>query len=443
MLIACQDPDEAVRILDALAPVRPSLVARTVEAAVVELARRPFPIVLGSLCGADTMRLFREAARLRPESVRLVVAERGDASLGPALANGTLHDVVFSPWTASSLRSAVDRATALTKARQALLRGPDSTQEFLGRAETRVEPDWLIGARGGLAEAVELARRVARSDATVLVRGETGTGKELIARLIQESSTRSAGPFVRLNCAAIADGVLESELFGHEPGSFTGATRKRAGRFELASTGTLFLDEVADISPSMQVRLLRVLQEREIERVGGSTPVPIDVRIIAATHRSLEEMVARGEFREDLFYRLNVVPIHLPPLRERRQDIPELVRAFVERYRRGDAADVRFDDAAMEALVQHPWPGNVRELENAVQRCVVLAQEGRIGIDQLLAQRSTPSTDPTAREIVRAREAEQLQRVLLDASGNCSRAARELGIPRTTLVSRARRLGLL
>ncbi|HEY6038625.1 MAG TPA: sigma 54-interacting transcriptional regulator, partial [Kofleriaceae bacterium] len=353
MLIACHGVDEEARILDALAPVRPSLVTRTIDAAVTELARRPFHIVLSSLDSSESVRLCREAARLRPESVRLVVAEKGDAILGSALAHGTLHDVVFSPWTAHCLRAAVDRAGALAKARQALLGGDDSPPPIVESGDGG-EPDWLIGARGGLREVVALARRVAKSDATVLVRGETGTGKELVARLIQEASARSAGPFVRLNCAAIAEGVLESELFGHEPGSFTGATRQRAGRFELASTGTLFLDEIADISPSMQVRLLRVLQEREIQRVGGSASVPIDVRIIAATHRPLEELVERGAFREDLFYRLNVVPIHLPPLRARRQDIPELVRAFVERYRRGDAADVEFDDAAMEALVMHP-----------------------------------------------------------------------------------------
>jgi len=441
MLIACQGADDEARILDALAPVRPSLVAHTLDAAVTELARRPFHIVLGSLGSSDSVRLCREAARLRPESVRLVLAEKGDAILRSALAQGTLHDVVFSPWTAHGLRAAVDRAAALAKARQALL-GDDSPHDVVESAATDA-PDWLIGARGGLRDVVELAQRVAKSDATVLVRGETGTGKELVARLIQEASARSAGPFIRLNCAAIAEGVLESELFGHESGSFTGATRQRAGRFELASTGTLFLDEIADISPSMQVRLLRVLQEREIQRVGGSVSVPIDVRIIAATHRPLEALVERGAFREDLFYRLNVVPIHLPPLRERRQDIPELVQAFVARYRRADAAAVEFDDAAMEALVMHPWPGNVRELENAVQRCVVLAQQGRIGIDHLIAPRSAPTTDLTTREIVRARDTEQLQRVLLDASGNVSRAARELGIPRTTLVSRAKRLGLL
>jgi DNA-binding NtrC family response regulator len=239
---------------------------------------------------------------------------------------------------------------------------------------------------------------------------------------------------------------LESELFGHESGSFTGATRRRAGRFELASGGTLFLDEIADISRSMQIRLLRVLQEREVELVGSAAPISVDVRIIAATHQRLEDLVERGDFREDLFYRLNVVPIHLPPLRERRQDIPALVTAFVERYRAEGAPEVKFDAAAMDTLLHHPWPGNVRELENVVHRCVVLAQGGPIKVDHVMPSVSRsdgPPAVPPTRELARAREADRLHRALLDAAGNCSRAARALGIPRTTLVSRAKRFGIL
>jgi two-component system nitrogen regulation response regulator GlnG len=279
------------------------------------------------------------------------------------------------------------------------------------------------------------------------VRGETGVGKERIAQQLHLGHQHYCkGAFVAVNCGAIPDGLFESLFFGHNKGSFTGAVHAHRGYFEQATGGTLFLDEIGDMPMEAQTRLLRVLQQGEYTTVGGRTPIKTDVRIVAATNKDLRTLINQGLFREDLFYRLNVVPIELPPLRERRQDIPPLVRAFIARYRRGDAAEVRFDDAAMDALIQHAWPGNVRELENAVQRCVVLAQEGRIGIDQLIAGRSTPSmptVDLTAREIVRAREAEQLQRVLLDASGNCSRAARELGIPRTTLVSRAKRLGLL
>jgi Nif-specific regulatory protein len=224
-----------------------------------------------------------------------------------------------------------------------------------------------------------LVQRVASRDVTVLLTGESGTGKERVAQAIHESSSRRDGPFVKLHCAALAETLLESELFGHEKGAFTGAAARREGRFKLAHGGTLFLDEISEVSPAIQVKLLRVLQEREFERVGGNETLKVDVRIIAATNRDLAQLVREGKFREDLYYRLNVVALRLPPLRERREDIPLLADFFLQRFARDAGKKLRgFTPDALAVLTAYPWPGNVRELENAVERAVVLAREGMV-----------------------------------------------------------------
>jgi DNA-binding NtrC family response regulator len=225
--------------------------------------------------------------------------------------------------------------------------------------------------------------QIAPSRATVLLTGESGTGKEAIAVAIHESSQRASGPLVRLNCSALSESLLESELFGHERGSFTGADKRRRGRIEQADGGTLFLDEIGEISPALQVKLLRVVQERAFERVGGNETVKVDVRIVAATNRDLRELVEEGKFREDLFYRLNVVSLHMPPLRERRSDIPALATHFLKKYASEAVQLGGFSDAALEALVACDWPGNVRQLENAVERAVVFAAGGRVELQDL------------------------------------------------------------
>ncbi len=233
----------------------------------------------------------------------------------------------------------------------------------------------FVGNSKKMKDVYNVIERIAPSDVTILVRGETGTGKELVASAIHKRSKRKDGPFIKLNCAAIPDTLLESELFGHEKGSFTDAKERRKGRFELADGGTLFLDEVGDISASAQVKLLRVLQEREFERVGGSKTVKVNVRLIAATNRNLEKMVKEGKFRDDLYYRLNVIPIDLPPLRERGEDIKLLVNFFLEKAKKNHKRDVKILDDAMEKLMQYPWPGNVRELENTLERVVLIGDE--------------------------------------------------------------------
>ncbi|MCC6628076.1 MAG: sigma-54-dependent Fis family transcriptional regulator [Chloroflexi bacterium] len=237
----------------------------------------------------------------------------------------------------------------------------------------------MIGDSPAMREIYKLIGRVAGSEATVLLTGETGTGKELVAEIIHKNSTFARGPLVKVNCAALPETLLESELFGHEKGAFTGAVALRKGRFELAHKGTIFLDEIGEISAGTQKKLLRVLQEREFERVGGTMPIKIDTRVIAATNKRLEHEVAEGRFRDDLFYRLNVISLHLPPLRERREDIPLLVEYFLDAYRYSPAAGpARMTEAALARLLTHDWPGNVRELQNTLQRATALAQGGLI-----------------------------------------------------------------
>jgi Nif-specific regulatory protein len=245
-------------------------------------------------------------------------------------------------------------------------------------------PD-IIGVSPAMVEIFRTMEKASRSMATLLLRGESGTGKGLLARAIHQQSPRGSGPFVTVNCAAIPEGIIESELFGHERGAFTGAVRKRQGRFEQAQGGTIFLDEVGDLPPLMQVKLLRILQERTFERVGSNEPIKADIRVIAATHRDLESGVADGTFREDLYWRLNVVPILLPPLRERKEDLPLLIDYFLSRYNRENQKQVRLSPELRRLMLNYHWPGNIRELQNCIERTVVLAENEPIGLKAIPA----------------------------------------------------------
>lgn len=307
----------------------------------------------------------------------------------------------------------------------------------------------IVGSHPSMQRLMDRAHNAARSRATVLIAGETGTGKELIAAAIHHHSKRSQGPFVRLNCAALAETVLESELFGHERGAFTGAAMRRKGRFEQAHLGTLFLDEVSEIPKPIQVKLLRFLQEREFERVGGDETVRVDVRVVAATNRSLETMVEEGAFREDLFYRLNVVRLEVPPLRTRPSDIPALAEHFLRRYAdENDKPDLtRFSSAALEALMAHPFPGNVRELQNLVEQAVVLGEGDAIELADLSLAPAQEADEPVRLMIPGVTMAE-LERFAilktLEAVGNSpTRAASILGISRRTIQYRLKEWGRL
>jgi formate hydrogenlyase transcriptional activator len=302
----------------------------------------------------------------------------------------------------------------------------------------------VVGESTALKRALSQAETVAPTDSTVLVLGETGTGKEVIARAIHDLSRRREGTFVKINCAAIPTGLLESELFGHEKGAFTGAIAQKLGRFELGHRGTLFLDEVGDIPLELQPKLLRVLQEKEFERLGGNRTIRVDVRVVGATNRNLAQMVEEGLFRSDLYYRLNVFPIQIPPLRERREDIPLLVRYFVQKYaRQMDRRIETISTEEMEALARYHWPGNVRELENLIERAVILSPGPELRVP--VAELKQPSEAPSSLSLESA-EREHIVRVLRETNwvvGGPHGAATRLGLKRTTLQSKMRKLGIV
>jgi formate hydrogenlyase transcriptional activator len=303
----------------------------------------------------------------------------------------------------------------------------------------------IIGKSPALESVLDQVEQVAPTDSTVLIQGETGTGKELIARAVHDSSSRFARPFIKLNCAAIPFDLLESELFGHERGAFTGAIAQKIGRFELADKGTLFLDEVGDIPPGLQPKLLRVLQEQEFERLGSTRTHRVDVRLVAATNRNLLDMVKRNEFRSDLYYRLNVFPISLPPLRERREDIPALVTHFVELYGRRMAKQIEhIPPDTMSALSSHPWPGNIRELQNFIERSVIVTS-GNVLHPPLASLNNAAQTESQEATTLEEAERNHIRKVLEQTrwvvSGPNGAAAR-LGIKRSTLYFRMQKLGI-
>jgi formate hydrogenlyase transcriptional activator len=333
-------------------------------------------------------------------------------------------------------RESATMTPTLNGPEQPMPRGRDNSQlSFL---------DTIVGRRGGLRSILVQVQAVAPTNATVLISGETGTGKEVIARAIHELSPRHSRKLVKLNCAAMPSGLLESELFGHERGAFTGAVASHLGRFALADRGTLFLDEIGDMSLDLQPKLLRVLQEREFEPVGSTRTTRVDVRVVTATNRDLRQMVHDRDFREDLYYRLNIFPISLPPLRERKADIPEFVLHFVKHY--ADSMDKTIDtipEQIMQSLVRHPWPGNIRELQNYIARGVILSTDGLFHStppeqsEPLLAEISNPTLeDKVRKEILRA-----CQRANWKLGGPRGAAAR-LGLKRTTLFYKMKRLGI-
>jgi Nif-specific regulatory protein len=306
----------------------------------------------------------------------------------------------------------------------------------------------MIGGSEPMQQVYDFIGKVSRADSTVLITGESGTGKELVARALHKNSDRVSGPFVAINCAAIAESLLESEMFGHERGSFTGADATKRGKLETAAGGTLFLDEVGELSPALQSKLLRVLQFREFERVGGTRTIKVDIRVISATNRDLEKDAAEGRFRRDLLFRLNVLPLRMPPLRERRQDIPLLAVHFAKQItKRMECPPVRFSSAAIRRLMAYDWPGNVRELENAVERAVVLRSGPEIGPDDLpeaVAETVVPETSSESR--FHASVTELKRRLVLDAiaeaHGRLTDAARLLGLHPNYLHRLRRNLGL-
>jgi DNA-binding NtrC family response regulator len=402
-------------------------------------------VQLPGLSGLD---LQQELAKLDVQIPIIFITGHGDIPMTVRAMKAGAIEFLTKPFRDDDLLNAVDQAIKRSRQMEQLRNKPAEEKKY-PENELRSEISFseIVGQSAALRRVLKEVETVAPTDSTVLIYGETGTGKELIARAIHNLSLRRSNPFVKLNCAAIPTGLLESELFGHERGAFTGAFAQRIGRFELANRGTIFLDEIGDIPLELQPKLLRVLQEREFERLGSTRTLHTDARPIAATNSNLAERVNDKRFRIDLYYRLNVFPIVVPPLRERREDIPLLVRHFVEKYTRRIKKSIEtIPPEAMKALSEYPWPGNVRELEHFVERSVILSDDSSLQppLAELARQKnlSTTLSNPTT---LREAEREHILRALKEARwvvGGPEGAAARLGMKRTTLNSLVKRLGI-
>jgi two-component system response regulator AtoC len=328
--------------------------------------------------GKGGMEVLRELRQKMPPPLPVIVmTAHGSAKVAIEAIQLGAYDYVTKPFDLDDVLLTVQRYRDWRRLN-------DDVAALASQLGRRDPDETLVGNSAAMQEIYKTVGKVARSDATVLISGETGTGKELVASIIHQTSPFARGPLVKVNCAALPESLLESELFGHEKGAFTGAIAQRKGRFEMANKGTIFLDEIGEMTLATQRKLLRVLQEREFERVGGSTTVKVDTRVIAATNRDLSEEVAEGRFREDLYYRLNVITLDLPPLRARKDDIPPLVEHFLGKHRYSAKSDpARISQAALDVLADYPWPGNVRELENVIERAVIFAGGGVIGEEHI------------------------------------------------------------
>jgi DNA-binding NtrC family response regulator len=415
--------------------------ARDGTEALEALIERNYSIVLTDLKmpRIDGMHLIEEVQKRRLPVT--VIVTTGHGSIGEAVQSMRLgaYDFLTKPIDVQHLQVVVERAL-----RERTLQ--DEVSFLREQLQSRFSFQNIISKNSRMHAVFELINNVAQTGTTVLIEGETGTGKEQVARAIHKASLVRNGPMVAVNCAALPESLLESELFGHEKGAFTSAVGQRKGRFELADGGTLFLDEVGDIPAAMQAKLLRVLQERHFERVGGTESIEVDVRVVAATNRSLLQMVKADKFREDLYYRLNVVKIDLPPLRERTEDIPLLAMHFAEKYARPGEAPRQIAPEAMEALLAYRWPGNVRELENAIERACVTSQDGTIRSENLPPEVLKPAAikSPVAidlsrplpdllREVNADIEQRYIRKAMKKARGNIGRCARICGLSRRSI----------
>ncbi len=417
------------------------------EQAVERAREAPFDLILmdvrmAGLGGIEAMKRIRAYNPSIP--VLVMTAYSSVESAVEALKAGA-YDYLTKPLDFDVLRLTMERALEHTSLKSENL-------DLKRKLHASFHLDKVIGKSRSMRELIDMLAMVAPSEATVLITGESGTGKELIAKAVHYNSDRKDGPLVIVNCAAITETLLESELFGHEKGAFTDARKRRDGYFMQADGGTIFLDEIGEMSPLMQAKLLRVIQEREIHRVGGEETLKVDVRLVTATNRNLEEEVVSGRFREDLYYRLKVVQLHVPPLREREEDIPLLAHHFLQKYAEKNRRVVKgFTPGAMDTLLKHPWPGNVRELENTVERAVILLRGDYVTERELpFGMASGPASatgSPVQAEIpAEGRSLEEIEReailaTLESTGGNKSEAARRLGITRKTLLKKLRKYG--
>lgn len=391
------------------------------------------------------LEVLREVKQINPDISVIIITAYGDVETAVKVMKEGAFDYLTKPIEFEELDIIIKKALE----RKMLV---SENKELRRQLAGKYRFDEIIYGSSEMEEVINTAGRAADSRASILIYGESGTGKELIAKAIHYASPRKNKPLISINCAALNENLLESELFGHEKGAFTGADKQRKGRFELADGGTIFLDEVGEIPPSIQVKLLRVLQEREFERVGGNETIRVDVRVISATNRDLESMIKKGTFREDLFYRLNVISIRIPPLRERKNDIPPLINYFITKYAKENNKEVEsLSKEAMDALIKYNYPGNVRELENAIERAVIMARGKIITLDDLPifmkisngdSKQSYELKGETLDKIVENVERQLIAEALVRANNNQSRAAEILGISERNLRYKLKKYGM-
>ena len=414
-------------------------VASDGDEAIARIEKELFDLVITDLKmpktgGLDVLKAVKDAS---PDSVVLIITAFASAESAVEAMKLGAYDYLTKPFQVDEVQLII---------RNALEKRRLSTENMLLKREMAAAAlqTKLIGKSDAMQKVFDVIKKVADTKSNVLILGESGTGKELVARAIHASSARAQMPFVPVNCSALPETLLESELFGYMKGAFTGAATNKAGLFEVANGGSIFLDEIGETTPATQVKLLRVLQEREFRRVGGTQDVKVDVRVIAATNRDLNAAMAGGAFRSDLFYRLNVFPIEMPPLRERQDDIPLLVAYFVDRYaRKAGKAIGNIDKRTMDILQCYAWPGNVRELQNVIERSIVVCETETLAIDESWLRRGQP-VQPLAEDLV-ARERQMIEAALAASRGRVSGlsgAAAKLGIPGSTLESKIKALGI-
>jgi len=418
------------------------------QSAIEEVKKEKFNIVITDLMmpkmtGIDVIKNLKA---IDPDLQCIVITGYATVSTAVDAMKAGAYDYLMKPFNGSEVLMLLKRVMELQD-----LQAENS--QLKRTLHQRYGYENLIGSSEGIQKVCSLIEKVAETDSTILILGESGTGKELVARTIHYNSPRKNKPLIPINCGAIPETLLESELFGHEKGAFTGASTTRIGRFELADGGTIFLDEIGDMSPTLQVKLLRVLQQREFERVGGVRTIKVDVRIIAATNIDLEHAVHEGKFREDLYYRLNVIPVVIPPLRERADDIPLLMDHFLSHFNKSKKRDIKgFSPAAMDILISYPWPGNIRELENLVERLIILKGNGTICPDDLpekfishtlnnegALHITLPETGVNLKDVVEEFENNLILQAMQKAQGVKNKAAQLLSLNRTTLVEKLKK----
>ena len=407
------------------------------------LASEPVDLVLTDLKlpAMSGLELLQAAKQQNPALPVVVMTAFGSVETAVEAMKAGASDYVLKPFSLTEIRMVIHKELDVSRLREE----NRSLREALGQKYSHPN---IIARSAKMQEVLATVERVAPTNSTVLLGGESGVGKDLIARAIHEKSRRAAGPFIKINSTAIPENLLESELFGYEKGAFTGAGASKPGKFELADKGTLFLDEIGDVPPATQVKLLRVLQEREFERLGGTRTIKVDVRLVAATNRDLRAALEEGTFREDLYYRLNVVPIDIPPLRERKEDIPDLVTLFLQRFASDSGREVAISPEAMNLLLTHPWMGNVRELQNVIERACALAKTSTLEAADIHLDSPRSRTGSSSDRFLPdgmtldQYEDEMIREALKRANGNKSQAARLLGLSRNALRYRLSKIGI-